>query len=159
MKVADIMTRRVRTCRSEDTLNVPAKLMWDHDFGCVPAVDSDGRVVGLITDRDICMAAYTTGRSLADLRVGEVMCTRLAHCQPTDSVEAAERLMREKQIRRVPVVEDNRLVGMLSLNDVAVAGMSGKTRRDSVSAQEVGETLAAICSHRPEVTLRAAPPA
>jgi len=77
MKAEKIMTREVASCRPDDTLNDAARIMWERDCGFVPvtAEDSGGRVVGIVTDRDLCMAAYTRGQRLADIRVGEVMST------------------------------------------------------------------------------------
>lgn len=151
MAVADIMTKDVFTCQREDSLDVPARLMWDHDCGCVPVVDNERRPVGIVTDRDICMAVYTSGKPLGAVRVGHAMAHGLLTCKPTDSVADAEELMRAKQIRRVLVVDDGRLVGILSLNDVAVASTRKPKRgqKREVTPAGVGETLAAICARRP----------
>ena len=75
MKVEDLMTRSVGTCRPTDTLSSAAQLMWERDCGCVPVVSDDGsnRVVGMLTDRDICMAAHFRGASPGALPVGQVM--------------------------------------------------------------------------------------
>src|SRR5438046_1875104 len=69
MKVEEIMSVDLETCRLEDTLNRPAQIMWEHDCGVVPVVDGEARVVGIITDRDICIAAYTQGRPLSEIPV------------------------------------------------------------------------------------------
>ena len=68
MKVADSMTRDVRACSVHDSLNAAARVMWENDCGCVPIVDSQGRLVGIVTDRDICMATYTQGVPLEDVQ-------------------------------------------------------------------------------------------
>lgn len=68
MKVQDIMTADVETCRLDDTLDRPAAIMWERDCGVVPVVDDESRIVGMLTDRDICMAAYTQGRPLPEIR-------------------------------------------------------------------------------------------
>ena len=66
MKVGDLMTKDVKACSQHDSLNRAAQLMWENDCGSVPVVDSDSKVVGMLTDRDICMAAYTKGIALKD---------------------------------------------------------------------------------------------
>src|SRR6266404_9489532 len=120
MNVFEVMTRRVYSCRPGDTLATAAGLMWDHDIGCAPVVDVGGRVVGMITDRDICMAAYTRGTRLAEVDVASVMSRGLHACAPEQSVAEAEDLMRLEQIRRMPVVDGGgKLIGILSLADVA----------------------------------------
>lgn len=120
--------------------------MWEHDVGAVPVVGSDGSVVGMITDRDICMAVYTRGGTLDDHRVSSAMSNEVHACTPEDTTTAAEELMQTFQIRRVPVIDDDRLVGILSLNDIALAAKS-KSNNDA-TLQDAGATLAAVCENR-----------
>jgi CBS domain-containing protein len=124
--------------------------MWEGDCGCVPVVDQDGRVVGMLTDRDVCMAAYTQGKPLTDVRVESAMAKQVHSCRPDDAVATAERTMRERQVRRLPVIDaKGRLVGLLSLNDIAIEAVRERElRQREVSAAEVGLTLAALCAHR-----------
>lgn len=150
MKISDIMIKQVWTCGREDSLNVPAQLMWDHDCGCVPVVDAAGKPIGVVTDRDICMAAYLSGRDLRSMQVSQAMSEHPFTCRPGDSIVDAEEIMRSHQVRRLPVVEAGRVVGIVSLNDLALAA-SPKPRRgakQAVAPTEVAETLAAICAHR-----------
>ena len=127
MKIADIMTRDVRCCNTADMLARAAQLMWDHDIGALPVVDDGGRVIGMITDRDICMAAYTRGQPLAEMFVGDVMSTKVVTCVDTATDKEAARLMASGQIRRIPVVDANRnVVGIVSLNDLALAMRRGR---------------------------------
>ena len=102
MKVADSMTREVRACTVHDSLNAAARVMWEHDCGCVPVVDGQGRLVGIVTDRDICMAAYTQGVPLEAIAVERVMAARVISCSRTDDLETAHRLMRKHEIHRLP---------------------------------------------------------
>jgi CBS domain-containing protein len=119
-RVHDAMTRNVVTCRPGDTLNRAAQLMWEADCGAVPIVDDDGKLVGMLTDRDICMAAYTRGLPLGELSVSSAMSTQLHSCRPNDSLRSLLDTMTKHQVRRVPVVEEGgRLVGIVSLADVA----------------------------------------
>jgi CBS-domain-containing membrane protein len=120
VKVADLMTRDVRACAIHDSLNAAARIMWEHDCGCTPVVDAGGRLAGIITDRDICMAAYTQGLPLQAIPVERAMSPRVISCSRGDDVEAALRLMRTHEIHRIPVADPRgRLLGMLSLSDVA----------------------------------------
>lgn len=147
MRVSDIMTTDVVCCRLDETLDRAAQLMWDHDCGAVPVVDNLDEVIGIVTDRDACMAAYTRGVRLADVRVGDVMSVGVETCRPGDSLQAAEGTMRVKQVRRLPVVEDGRLVGILSLNDIALARARGEAERGAPSSDEVADTLAGVSRH------------
>jgi CBS-domain-containing membrane protein len=118
-RVRDIMTRSVVSCSPSDNLNRSAQLMWEGDCGALPVIDSEGQLLGMITDRDICMAAYTRGRPLSEVRVADVMSTGLITCRPTDSLRSVMDAMATHQVRRIPVVDDGRLVGIVSLADVA----------------------------------------
>ena len=151
MAIESYMTKKVMTCSPDDTLDRAAALMWQHDCGCVPVVDAERRVVGMLTDRDICMAAYTQGQPIHQIAIRGVMATDVRAAAPGDSVGAAEELMRDRQVRRVPVVDaDGRLVGLLSLSDVARMTSSRQDRgsRAEVGHPELVATLAAICRPR-----------
>ncbi|MGB8330378.1 MAG: CBS domain-containing protein, partial [Polyangiales bacterium] len=127
-------------------LSTAAQLMWEHDFGALPVMGSDDRVIGIVTDRDICMAAYTQGRPLHAISVQVAMAKEVFTCRPEDSVEDAEHLMGDKQIRRLPVLDEaGQLVGMLSLGDVARE--LGASRKKNV-VRELVHTLASICTPR-----------
>ena len=119
MHVKDIMNQPVITCSSDSALNVAAQLMWEHDCGTIPVVDHEGRLAGMITDRDICMAAYTQGLPLQAIPVTSAMTRYALACHLDDSVNTAEELMREGQIRRVPVIDnDGRPVGIVAVSDI-----------------------------------------
>jgi CBS domain-containing protein len=120
VKVIDVMTTNVRTCFMSDNLATAAQLMWDHDCGCVPVFNKQARVVGMITDRDICMAAFFQGVPISGIKVSAVMSRQLFDCTSDDDLSAAETIMREKKVRRLPVLnQEGRLVGLLSLSDIA----------------------------------------
>ena len=150
MKIRDFMTQGVHTVRPDDTLDTAAGRMWAHDCGSLPVVDVSGRVIAMVTDRDVCMAAYTQGKRLSSIRVATAMSRGVVTCYSEDAPIAAERKMREQQVRRLPVMDNRgRLVGIVSLNDIALeaAGDSTETTRD-LNPQELTATLAAICRHR-----------
>lgn len=150
MKVEQLMTKQVGTCRADQTANDAAQIMWDRDCGFVPVVDDEqGRVIGIVTDRDLCMASHLRGLPLGEIRLGDVMSTGICACKPGDDIASVEGMMRRAQIHRLPVVDDaGQLLGVLSLADIA----HESTRRAGAPARgvtpvEIGETLAAI--HQP----------
>jgi CBS domain-containing protein len=150
MKVSDLMTKGVRTCHQHDSLNRAAQLMWENDCGAVPVVDADMKVIGMLTDRDICMAAYTQGVALANASVGSAMSCDVCICGESDNITSAAERMRDRQIRRLPVVdEENRLVGILSMSDIAREAdrlRASKSKKRPIKDSELIETLGAICS-------------
>jgi len=120
MKVNDVMTQNVRACFASDDLATAARLMWDHDCGCVPVLNEHAQVVGMITDRDICMAVFFQGARLSEIKVSSVMSRRLFVCTSDDDLSSAEGIMSDKKVRRLPVLDGQaRLVGILSLSDIA----------------------------------------
>lgn len=152
MKVQQLMTKAVSSCLPEDRANEAARIMWERDCGFVPVVESreTQRVVGVVTDRDICMAAYTRNRPLDQIRLRELMSDGVRACRGGDDVAQAEQTMREAQVHRLPVLDDvGQLLGVISLADVArEARREGGGRRREVTTEEIGETLAAICRPR-----------
>ncbi len=152
MKVADLMTKNVRSCAPTCTLNDAAREMWENDCGVVPVVDAGRTVVGMITDRDICMAAYTRGRPLGEIPVDQVMARKLLTCRPDTALTQAEETMRTAQIRRMPVTDERgALVGLISLNDIARAATTrnGRTAKSSgPNPETVLRTLAGIGERR-----------
>jgi CBS domain-containing protein len=151
MKVEALMTRDVKSCRPDQSLAEAAHLMWSHDCGCVPVTGSSDRVLGIITDRDICMAAYFTGRPLAQISVDESMSRDVMAVRPEDSIEVAEAIMKRVQVRRLPVTDPSgRIVGMLSLNDIArEATKQPASKTSELALSEVAMTLGAVCEqHR-----------
>lgn len=149
MLVENLMTRQVQSCHVGDSLAHAAQLMWQHDCGAIPVCAGDGipRVIGMITDRDICMSALFQGKPLSALRVNEAMSRSLTAVRPSDSLAQAERVMREAHLRRLPVIErDGALLGMISLADLAREALRERAHsRKEVTESDIGSTLAAIC--------------
>ena len=155
MLVKEIMSQPVISCQVDDHANVAAQRMWENDFGVVPVLDENGRVIAMLTDRDICMAAYTQGKALDQIVVRSVMSKYLHSCSPEDALDQAEQLMRNYQVRRLPVIDyTGKLAGILSLNDVACASArkhSGhRAPSDGISSASTAHTLAGVCAHRIE---------
>jgi CBS domain-containing protein len=154
MIVAEVMTEAVQTCAPTDTLQRAAQIMWERDCGSVPVVRDDGHVLGMITDRDICMAAYLRHQRLDECVVRDVMNGPAIACRPADPIDKAEAAMREHRVRRVPVIDESDLVtGILSLNDIvlatpAAAEGSGAEADAGARPEAVLTTLATICQHR-----------
>lgn len=150
MKVENLMTKQVGTCRADQAANDAAQIMWDRDCGFVPVVDDEqGRVIGIVTDRDLCMASLLRGLPLGEIRLGDVMSTGICACKPGDDITSAEGMMRRAQIHRLPVVDDaGQLLGVISLGDIACESTrKSGVSRPGISPVEIGETLAAI--HQP----------
>jgi len=150
MKVSDLMTKEVRACNPNDSLNRAAQLMWENDCGSIPVTDAEMKVVGMLTDRDICMAAYTQGVALIDASVGSAMSRDVCVCNPSDNIASATEQMRERKIRRLPVVDDDQqLIGILSVSDIAREAdrlRTSKSKKRPIKDGEFIETLGAICS-------------
>ncbi|HJU54197.1 MAG TPA: CBS domain-containing protein, partial [Pyrinomonadaceae bacterium] len=148
MKVQNIMTSDVEACGPESDLAAAAAIMWRRDCGSVPVVDAERRIVGMITDRDICMAVSTRNRLATDLRVSEVMSGKVYACAPDDNIRDAMETMQSSQLRRLPVVDaDGILLGILSINDVVLHSRRGKGKKH-VSHHDAMETIKALSEHR-----------
>ena len=149
MKVERIMTRQLFTCRPEETLQAAAKLMWEHDVGCVPVVSGDGKLVAVITDRDVAMAAYLGGCALTGRHVEEAMSKALFTVRLDDEIRQVEDVMRTKQVRRVPVVDEaGTPLGIISLNDLTRTVLGPKERDGVIGAAAIAATLAAVGAPR-----------
>ena len=122
MLAKHIMSQPVSVCQLSDNLDQAARLMWEDDCGAVPVIDAGGRAVAMLTDRDICMAAYTQGKALKQIGVSTAMSRSLHACLPDDPLEQVEQLMMEHQLRRIPVLDDDgHPVGILGNNGALVA--------------------------------------
>jgi CBS domain-containing protein len=136
VRCRDIMTSNVKTATRENTLQDVAVLMRDGDMGSVPVVE-DGKLVGIVTDRDIVVRSVADGRR-PSTSVTEAMTTDIFSVKPDDFVFEAIRLMGDKQVRRIPVVEENgALAGIIAMADVAL---------EMEDEREIAETLEEISS-------------
>ena len=150
MRVRDLMSQHVCCCQPDATLNDAARIMWEHDCGAVPVVESSStkHVIGMVTDRDIAMAAYLQGRPLDSRHVASVMSRFLATCKPEDTLESAEQTMASHHVRRLPVVDsEGDLVGLISIAHLARQVARGAGRDRQLAAQ-LGHTLSRICIAR-----------
>lgn len=135
-KCREIMTSSLTTANREMTLQEVAILMREGDMGCLPVVEN-GKLVGMVTDRDIAVRAIADGKDF-NTQIGDVMTTEIFSVKPSDYVFEAIRLMGDKQIRRVPVVEESGdLAGIISMADIAL---------EMEDEREIAETLEEISS-------------
>lgn len=149
MKVKEIMTVDPKACTTTTNLAEAASFMWDHDCGILPVVGDGGRVVGLITDRDICIGGATKNGNLSSIAVEEIMTGKVYSCAPEDDLRKALKTMQERKVRRLPVVApDGTLEGILSINDITLNAKETRgTRIPDVSFRAVVQTYKAICAH------------
>jgi CBS domain-containing protein len=142
VRIEELMTPFPTTCGSDDSLSYAAMRMKISHCGCIPVTDGCQRVVGMITDRDVCMAALLLGSSLKDIRVREVMTSDVRTCRPNDDLVEAQAIMQEARVRLLPVVnESEQLIGVISLTDLA---REAERERGSISKAEIGKILATL---------------
>ena len=138
MKVNECMSSKVCFCSPEATIKDVAKLMCDNHVGCIPVCDNNQAVVGILTDRDIILRCVGCDKDAKTTKVTDVMTTKVCCCNEDDEIEYAEKCMSDMQVRRIPVINDGRLVGMLSLGDLA-------HNDTKIGKNNVCETLENIC--------------
>ncbi len=139
MQVRDIMTDRPISIGQQEPVAAAARLMKRHNLGALPVCDDEGRLRGMITDRDIVVRCVAADIDPADTRIREIMSRGVTACGAQEDVDTAARAMGAEQVRRLPVVEDGRLVGMVSLCD-----LSRSSRLSMEAAQALGEISANI---------------
>ena len=143
MRVEDLCVCDVAACSPDTALARAASLMRRYDVGCLPVVDDDDRVVGIVTDRDIALE-LARSRSAADAVVGDVMSEEIATIRPDEAAREALREMGRARVRRLAVVdEDDRLQGILSIDDV-VCHAAEASDGEEIPAADIVETLARI---------------
>jgi CBS domain-containing protein len=152
MRIEQLMTKVPRTCRLGHSLRDVVQKMWVNDCGCLPVTADDGsqRLLGIITDRDICMAVRSNEGAPGGFLAGDVMTEVVRACNPGDPVSEAIAIMGEARVRRLPVVDDSgQVVGLLSLADLALEAVRQTTWKEpEITMAEVGGLLAAICQPR-----------
>lgn len=144
--VVTLMRTEVITCAPGAALSSVGQLMWDHDVGAVVVLDDERKPVSVVTDRDLAMAAYTQGSPLAHIGVGTCMSKRLVTCREETDAASVAQLMREHQVRRVPVVDaEGKLVGIVGLRDLLVA-VAKSNSKAAFKAADALATVTAILS-------------
>ena len=148
MNVESVMTRNVKFVGANATLADAARVMAESNVGAVPIVDPEKRVLGMITDRDICLAMAHATRLPSQIAVEKTMARRVFSCAPEDDLESALQTMQLRKVRRLPVLDSQgRLQGILSMDDVVtVSGMKLGGRLSELAYGPTVETLKAIYS-------------
>lgn len=140
MRVRDIMSTDLITVETQEPVSAAARLMRERNIGSIPVKKEDGVLAGMLTDRDIVLRCVAAGRDPAAMRIEDIMSTGTITAAPGEDVTAALSRMKNEQVRRLPVVEGEKLVGMLSLADVA------RTRQmDMEAAQALSGITANVC--------------
>jgi len=152
MKVRDIMTRDVVSCQKETDIGTAARLMLQGRFGTLPVVDAHGQLAGIITDRDIAMAAATRQRNASHIAVHEAMSQSVRSCFAEDDLPAALKQMEEGRVRRLPVLDaTGHLAGIVSIDDMVRRALD---QPGGVSSAQYVNAVTRICSQptvEPEV--------
>jgi len=150
MLVDELMSRHPRVCHPGTDLASVTSLLWFGDVGVLPVVgEADGKVIGMITDRDVCIALGSRNRIASEVTAAEVMATAVVSCRPDDSVEAALETMKTARLRRLPVVDgEGSLVGILSLTDAIL----NATSANGVGAAALGALKAISAPHLPRLS-------
>ena len=138
MKVKDCMCNNVYYCTEESTVKEAAKMMCENHVGCIPVCDNEKNIVGLLTDRDIILRTIACDKEAVNTKVKDVMTANVCCCNEDTSIDEATKLMSDLQIRRLPVLQNNKLVGMLTIGDLASA--------HNVDNKQMADTFECICN-------------
>ena len=157
MKVKEIMTDNPSVCDLNESLAEAAKTMWESDCGVLPVLKDGREVVGLITDRDICMAMAMRDSNPAAVSAEEVLTGEVYWVAPEDEIHKALEVMQEHQVHRLPVISpEGELEGMLSMNDIVLkARRKANGKAPEIRYEDVVDTYKAICAHRTPVSQQA----
>jgi len=148
MKVKDVMTVDPTAIWITDSLATAAHSMWENDCGILPIIKDENKVVGVITDRDVCMASAMRDRPQSTISVEEAMSRDIFSVMPDDDVHQALELMQEHKIRRLPVLNaQGELKGMLSMNDLVLKAEESNGKKPKLTFHDVVKTYQAICEH------------
>lgn len=150
MQVSELMTREVTSCRPDTDAESAALMMWNNDCGAVPVVDDSGKTLGMITDRDICMAVALQHRPAHEIPVRDFMSKEVFCCQPEHDIRNALKTMASRKVKRLPITNGaGRLEGILSIDDVVACAERGARgiNTPELSFDDTMATLKAVCNH------------
>ena len=137
MKVKECMIKQTVCVKPETNIYEVAKLMNDNHIGCLPICDTNGDVSGIVTDRDLVLRAIACCKDTKTTPISDIMTTKVIKTSPDTDLDEVTHLMMENQIRRLPVIDDNKIVGMITLADFA--------KEHCMCKEKIGETLKGIC--------------
>lgn len=151
MKVKDVMMGTPASCDMNANLGTAVEILWNRNCGILPVTDNDAKVIGVVTDRDICIALGTRSRLAGELAVADVTSGKLFSCKPDDDIRAALVTMGKEKVRRLPVVDDaGKIRGILSMDDVVLhAQAEGHGHAPELSYENVALTLKKL--YQPQV--------
>lgn len=156
MRVRDLMRKSPKYCGTNTDLAAVAAMLWSGGCGALPVADAGDKVVGIITDRDICVALGTRNRRPSELTAAQAMSSNVAICRSSDDIHAALKVMRTRKKRRLPVVgEGGKLEGILSLSDLILYARHDDGSRPDLSYEDVMGVLKSIYCHDSVVVLTA----
>lgn len=138
MRVKDCMCSNIIWAQEDSTVKEVAKLMNDYHVGSIPICDNKQNVVGIVTDRDIILRSIACDKDIKQTKVSDIMTTDVVRTSKDTDISWAANIMAQNQIRRIPVVENERLVGMISIGDLA--------RNKDVPNSEVAQCVCKICN-------------
>jgi len=142
------MTPDAKAVWITESLADAAREMWENDCGALPVIKDGRKVVGMITDRDICMAGAMRNQSLSQISVEEIMNKRVFAAELDEHIDHALQTMREHQIRRLPVLDaEGELSGIVSMNDIVLHAKARNGKKPAIDYADVVKTYQAICSH------------
>jgi len=133
MNIESIMTKNVRSIHTDEPIAAAARLLKKENIGCLPVCDDDGKVQGILTDRDIALRCVAAGLDPSHTQVKNVMTSGVYCLSPTDSVDSAAETMRKAQVRRIPVTENGCLCGIVSLGDLTSRCKCGKETMQTIT--------------------------
>ncbi|HYL47171.1 MAG TPA: CBS domain-containing protein [Candidatus Limnocylindrales bacterium] len=143
MLVKDLMSKPVATCRRETNLGAAVQILWNQNCGFLPVVDAEEKVVGVITDRDICIALGTRNHPPGEIFVGDVISGNVISCKTDDEIHHVLPVMAEARVRRLPVLDfQGKLAGILSMDDAVLRAETGRFgKAPALSFDEVAAAL------------------
>ena len=140
MRVQECMCKQVICAKPEDTVANVAKLMGEHHVGSIPVCGNDGKIVGMVTDRDIVLRSIACDKDAKQTPISDIMTTKVIRTSPDTDTTAVAQIMADNQIRRIPVVLDENVVGMITLGNLA--------QFHSVSSECLCNTVECVCHTR-----------
>jgi CBS domain-containing protein len=148
MRVQAVMKKSPKVCNPSTNLAAAAEVLWSCGCGALPVVDGSGRVVGIITDRDICVAVGTRDRRPSQLIAEQAMSRQVATCRTGDDIHVALKIMRTRKVHRLPVLNEvGKLEGILCVSDLVVDARHDDGSRPELSYEDIMNTLRGIYWH------------